>query len=75
MLRHNHISENNEPIPAPDLFEGRKKKVPPKWVIKERPPLVATESYEVKITSTVETLRMVRHVSNVQNKMGSVCDR
>ncbi len=69
MLRHNNVPEHNEPIPAPDLFKSRKEKIPSKWVIQERTTLVATKSHEMKVASTIESLRMACHAPRVQKDM------
>jgi hypothetical protein len=61
MLRHNHISQNNEPISASDSFKSGWKKIFSSWVVKKRTTLVTTERYEMKIASPIKPLWMIGH--------------
>ena len=62
MLRHNHISENDQTVSSTDTFKRREKEVASSRDIEEWPALVTTERHKMKIASTVEALWMVRHV-------------
>lgn len=69
MLRHNHVSENNQPVASANSLESREKKIAANRFVEERLPLVAAERHEMKIASAVEALRMVRHRQTVQGSL------
>ncbi len=72
MFGHHNVSKNNETVSSSNMFKRREKQIASTRDVKEWATPVAAERYEVKIASTVEALRMFRHVPKVPNKMGSV---
>jgi hypothetical protein len=61
VLRHNHVSQDAELMPAPHFIEYLNEAIPCSWLSKKWPAPITTEGHKVEITQSVVTPQRVAH--------------
>jgi len=65
MLRHDHVTDDEESVPAADLFERLLEGATCFWNPEERCATVTTEGDEVKVAGLLETVESAGHITRL----------
>jgi hypothetical protein len=74
MFGHRDVTNNHEPVRAPDLFENLKQSIPLLPFAQQRTPSITTEGDGVKISRAVIPPERIQHFMKIGEGRNYDCD-